>query len=124
MLITVTRRKWLRLLWALHHLIVDGQALRILLDDLAALAAGRPLPPAASFAACCRRLDAALGGDRLAQLLAYWDQRSASKGEGASGSDMARKAAGLDCDNRRYGDGIKRMEDLLRQNRYPVPAPQ
>jgi len=61
---------------------------------------------------------------RCAQLLAYWDQRSASKGEGASGSDMARKAAGLDCDNRRYGDGIKRMEDLLRQNRYPVPAPQ
>ena len=37
---------------------------------------------------------------------------------------MARKAAGLDCDNRRYGDGIKRMEDLLRQNRYPVPPPQ
>ena len=61
---------------------------------------------------------------RCAQLLAYWDQRSASKGEGASGSDMARKAAGLDCDNRRYADGIKRMEDLLRQNRYPVPPPQ
>ena len=61
---------------------------------------------------------------RCDQLLAYWDQRSASKGEGASGSDMARKAAGLDCDNRRYADGIKRMEDLLRQNRYPVPAPQ
>jgi hypothetical protein len=61
---------------------------------------------------------------RCAQLLAYWDQRSVSKGEGASGSDMARKAAGLDCDNRRYADGIKRMEDLLRQNRYPVPAPQ
>lgn len=61
---------------------------------------------------------------RCDQLLAYWDQRSASKGESASGSDMARKAAGLDCDNRRYGDGIKRMEDLLRQNRYPVPPPQ
>ena len=61
---------------------------------------------------------------RCAQLLAYWDQRSASKGEGASGSDMARKSAGLDCDNRRHADGIKRMEDLLRQNRYPVPAPQ
>ena len=61
---------------------------------------------------------------RCDQLLAYWDQRSASKGEGASGSDMARKAAGLDCDNRRYADGIKRMENLLRQNRYPVPAPQ
>jgi hypothetical protein len=61
---------------------------------------------------------------RCAQLLAYWDQRSASKGEGASGSDMARKSAGLDCDNRRYADGIKRMEDLLRQNRYPVPSPQ
>ena len=63
-------------------------------------------------------------GARCDQLLAYWDQRSASKGEGASGSDMARKAAGLDCDNRRYADGIKRMEDLLRQNRYPVPPPQ
>jgi hypothetical protein len=61
---------------------------------------------------------------RCDQLLAYWDQRSASKGEGASGSDMARKAAGLDCDNRRYADGIKRMEDLLRQYRYPVPPPQ
>lgn len=61
---------------------------------------------------------------RCDQLIAYWDQRSASKGEGASGSDMARKAAGLDCDNRRYADGIKRMEDLLRQNRYPVPPPQ
>jgi hypothetical protein len=61
---------------------------------------------------------------RCAQLLAYWDQRSASKGEGATGSDMTRKAAGLDCDNRRYGEGIKRMEDLLRQNRYPVPPPQ
>jgi hypothetical protein len=61
---------------------------------------------------------------RCDQLLAYWDQRSASKGEGASGSDMTRKAAGLDCDNRRYADGIKRMEDLLRQNRYPVPPPQ
>ena len=64
------------------------------------------------------------GSQRCAQLLAYWDQRSASKGEGASGSDMTRKSAGLDCDNRRYGDGIKRMEDLLRQNRYPVPPPQ
>jgi hypothetical protein len=61
---------------------------------------------------------------RCAQLLAYWDQRSASKGEGAGGSDMARKSAGLDCDNRRYADGIRRMEDLLRQHRYPVPAPQ
>ncbi len=61
---------------------------------------------------------------RCAQLLAYWDQRSASKGEGASGSDMTRKSAGLDCDNRRYADGIKRMEDLLRQNRYTVPPPQ
>ena len=61
---------------------------------------------------------------RCDQLLTYWDQRSASKGEGASGSDMARKSAGLDCDNRRYADGIKRMEDLLRQNRYPVPPPQ
>ena len=61
---------------------------------------------------------------RCAQLLAYWDQRSASKGEGATGSDMTRKAAGLDCDNRRYADGIKRIEDLLRQNRYPVPPPQ
>lgn len=61
---------------------------------------------------------------RCAQLLAYWDQRSASKGEGASGSDMTRKAAGLDCDNRRYADGIKRMEDLLRQNRYTVPPAQ
>ena len=60
---------------------------------------------------------------RCAQLLAYWDQRAASKGEGSSGSDMARKSAGLDCDNRRYADGIKRMEDLLRQNRYPVPPP-
>ena len=30
---------------------------------------------------------------RCDQLLAYWDQRSASKGEGASGSDMARKSA-------------------------------
>jgi hypothetical protein len=61
---------------------------------------------------------------RCDQLLAYWDQRSATRGEGGSGSDMARKAAGLDCDNRRYADGIKRMEDLLRQNRYPVPPPQ
>ena len=61
---------------------------------------------------------------RCNQLLAYWDQRSASKGEGASGSDMTRKSAGLDCDNRRYADGIKRMEDLLRQNRYTVPPPQ
>jgi hypothetical protein len=61
---------------------------------------------------------------RCAQLLAYWDQRSASKGEGGGGSDMTRKAAGLDCDNRRYADGIKRMEDLLRQNRYPVPPLQ
>ncbi len=61
---------------------------------------------------------------RCDQLLAYWDQRAASKGEGSTGSDMARKSAGLDCDNRRYGDGIKRMEDLLRQNRYPVPPPQ
>lgn len=61
---------------------------------------------------------------RCAQLLAYWDQRTASKGEGSSGSDMARKTSGLDCDNRRYGDGIKRMEDLLRQQRYPIPPPQ
>jgi hypothetical protein len=61
---------------------------------------------------------------RCAQLLAYWDQRAASKGEGSSGSDMTRKAAGLDCDNRRYADGIKRMEDLLRQQRYPIPPTQ
>jgi hypothetical protein len=61
---------------------------------------------------------------RCTQLLAYWDQRAASKGEGGSSSDMTRKAAGLDCDNRRYGDGIRRMEDLLRQQRYPIPPPQ
>lgn len=61
---------------------------------------------------------------RCAQLLAYWDQRSASKGEGSTGSDMTRKTAGLDCDNRRYPDGIKRMEDLLRQQRYPIPPAQ
>ena len=61
---------------------------------------------------------------RCAQLLAYWDQHAAGKGEGASGSDMARKAAGLDCDNRRYADGIRRMEDLLRQQRYSIPPPQ
>ena len=73
---------------------------------------------------CAQQASGMEPGARCAQLLAYWDQRSASKGEGASGSDMARKAAGLDCDNRRYADGIKRMEDLLRQNRYPVPAPQ
>jgi hypothetical protein len=61
---------------------------------------------------------------RCAQLLAYWDQRAAGKSEGSSGSDMTRKTAGLDCDNRRYADGIKRMEDLLRQQRYPIPPPQ
>jgi hypothetical protein len=76
--------------------------------------------PAAGFAQQTGMEPAA----RCAQLLAYWDQRAAGKGEGGGGSDMARKAAGLDCDNRRYGDGIKRMEALLRQNRYPVPPPQ
>jgi hypothetical protein len=76
--------------------------------------------PAAGFAQQAEMEPAA----RCAQLLAYWDQRAAGKGEGGGGSDMARKAAGLDCDNRRYGEGIKRMEDLLRQNRYSVPPPQ
>jgi hypothetical protein len=77
-----------------------------------------------SFVVCAQQATEMEPKSRCDQLLAYWDQRSASKGEGASGSDMARKAAGLDCDNRRYADGIKRMENLLRQYRYPVPAPQ
>ncbi|HWS37485.1 MAG TPA: amino acid adenylation domain-containing protein, partial [Actinoplanes sp.] len=35
-----------RLLLMAHHLVVDGVSWRILLDDLATAAAGRPLPPA------------------------------------------------------------------------------
>jgi hypothetical protein len=34
---------------------------------------------------------------------------------------MERKTAGMDCDNRRYSDDIKRMENLLRNNRFTVP---
>ena len=60
---------------------------------------------------------------RCEQLLAYWDRNLARRGEGAT-TDMTRKTAGVECDNRRYAAGIKIMEDALRQNRYPVPPPQ
>jgi len=36
---------------------------------------------------------------------------------------MERMTAGVDCDNRSYADGIKRMENLLRNNRSPSRRP-
>lgn len=59
---------------------------------------------------------------RCEQLLVYWDEHAGRRGEGAT-TDMERKTAAIDCDNRRYADGIKRMENLLRNNRFTVPPP-
>jgi hypothetical protein len=61
---------------------------------------------------------------RCAQLLAYYDRYGSSRGEDSSGSrHMTRIGAGIDCDHGRYEEGIRAMEDLLKQKKFTVPAP-
>src|SRR5205807_2037377 len=66
------------LLLTLHHLVGDGWSRRVLLADLAALAAGAALEPfPMQFSDHARRERAAAGGRRMADDLAWWTARFA-----------------------------------------------
>ncbi|HEU4597136.1 MAG TPA: amino acid adenylation domain-containing protein [Pyrinomonadaceae bacterium] len=70
-----------RLLWCVHHLVVDGVSWRILLGDLrtaleASLKGEKPLlpPPTAPFSAWAEHLEDSARGARLAGETAYWKE--------------------------------------------------
>jgi hypothetical protein len=59
---------------------------------------------------------------RCSQLLTYYDWYGASRSENTDGSrNMASIGARVDCDHRRYEQGIAELEDLLRRKQFPVP---
>jgi len=58
---------------------------------------------------------------RCADLGALFDKYGTRRSEGSGGPDMIRLGAGIDCQNGRYAQGIKALEDLLSRNRIPYP---
>jgi len=61
---------------------------------------------------------------RCAQLLTYYERYGATRSEDSSGlRHIKRVEASIDCDQGRYDQGIRRMEDLLTMKHYPIPAP-
>jgi hypothetical protein len=58
---------------------------------------------------------------RCAELGAIFDKYGTRRSEGSGGPDMIRMGAGIDCQNGRYAQGIKALEDLLKRNKIPYP---
>ena len=58
---------------------------------------------------------------RCAELGAVFDRYGTRRSEGSGGPNMIRLGAGIDCQKRRYAQGIKALEDLLSRNRIPYP---
>ena len=61
---------------------------------------------------------------RCSQLISYYDRYGASRGEDSSAlRHMTRMAANVDCDHGRYDEGIRSMEDLLKEKKFTIPPP-
>lgn len=61
---------------------------------------------------------------RCAELGAIFDKYGTRRSEGSGGPDMIRLGASIDCQKRRYAQGIKALEDLLNRNRISYPPAQ
>ena len=60
---------------------------------------------------------------RCDQLTSYFDRYGASRGENSDGArNHTRIAAGLECQEGHYAEGINEMEALLRAKNFDVPA--
>src|SRR4029453_6030832 len=57
---------------------------------------------------------------RCAELGAIFDRYGTRRSEGSGGPDMIRLGAGIDCQKGRYAQGIKALEDLLRDRKSVV----
>jgi hypothetical protein len=58
---------------------------------------------------------------RCAELGAIFDKYGTRRSEGSGGPDMKRLGAGIDCQKGRYAQGIKALEELLKNNKIPYP---
>jgi len=59
---------------------------------------------------------------RCHQLIDYYEWFGSSRSENTDGGrDMTTIGAIVDCDNGRYEQGIKAMEELLRRKKFTVP---
>ena len=58
---------------------------------------------------------------RCAELGALYDRYSGRRGEGSGGPSLDRAGAAMDCQNGKYDQGIKTLENLLRRSAITVP---
>jgi hypothetical protein len=59
---------------------------------------------------------------RCTQLISYFDYYGTSRGENTDGArNHTRIAAGLDCENGHYAEGVAAMEKLLKNKNFGVP---
>ena len=59
---------------------------------------------------------------RCDQLISYFDRYGASRSENTDGArNHTRIAAGLDCEQGHYAEGIASMEALLKRKHFDVP---
>jgi hypothetical protein len=75
-----------------------------------------PIPPATAQAGVASMA-------RCQQLMDAFDRYYPRKGEGlrSSGSRLDRDIAEVECQKRRYAEGIRQREDALRRNRIAIP---
>ena len=60
---------------------------------------------------------------RCEQLTSYFDRYGASRSENSDGArNHTRIAAGIECQEGQYPEGIAAMEDLLKRKHFDVPA--
>jgi hypothetical protein len=60
---------------------------------------------------------------RCSQLVSYYSRYGSSRGEDTDGNrDFIRVGAELDCQNRRYEQGVNALETLMKGKNWSVPA--
>jgi hypothetical protein len=60
---------------------------------------------------------------RCFQLAGVADRYLTRRGEGSGGPNMTIMGARIDCEKGRYDRGIRDLEQLLRDQRIPLPPP-
>ena len=60
---------------------------------------------------------------RCSQLYQFADRSLSRRSEGGGGSNMIVQGAGIDCQKGRYEQGIRDLENVLRNQGYTVPPP-
>src|SRR5262245_29749917 len=61
---------------------------------------------------------------RCEQLISYYDRYGAGRSENSDGArNHSRIAAGLECQEGNYADGIGHIEALLKRKQFDVPPP-